>query len=42
MAFAAVIIFVVLLGQAMPTWSSDYISPIFSKIGSLFSSLRGR
>lgn len=42
MAFAAVTIFVVLLGQAMPTWSADYISPIFSKIGSLFSSLRGR
>ena len=42
MALAAVIIFVVLLGQAMPTWTSDYIAPIFTKIGSIFSGLRGR
>ena len=36
MAFAAVLIFVNVLGQAMPTWSSDYFAAVFTKIGSLF------
>ena len=42
MAFASVLIFVVVLGQAMPTWSGEYFSAFFSKIWSLFSSARGR
>ncbi len=42
MSIAAVTIFVVLLGQAMPTYTADYIAPVFSKIGSIFSSIRGR
>jgi hypothetical protein len=42
MSIAAVTVFVVILGQAMPTYTADYISPIFSKIGSIFSGIRGR
>lgn len=42
MAIAAVIVFVVLLGQAMPTYTADIFSGFFSKIGSLFGGLRGR
>ncbi len=41
MAFASVLIFVVLLGQAMPTWSGDYLSAAFTKLWSLFSSAKG-
>ncbi len=41
MSIAAVTVFVVILGQAMPTFTADYISPIFSKIGSIFSGIRG-
>lgn len=42
MAFASVMIFVVILGQAMPTWTADYLSAFFSKIGSLFTGSAGR
>lgn len=41
MAFASVLIFVVLLGQAMPTWSGEYMSAFFSKLWALISSARG-
>jgi hypothetical protein len=41
MAIASVIIFVVLLGQAMPTFTGDYLSAAFSKIASLFTSAKG-
>lgn len=41
MAFASVIIFVVVLGQAMPTWSGEYFSAFFSKIWALFTASRG-
>lgn len=41
MAFASVLIFVVLLGQAMPTWSGEYISMFFAKTWALISAARG-
>lgn len=42
MAIAAVLIFVVILGQAMPTWTADYMTAFFSKIGSIFTGSAGR
>ena len=41
MAIASVVIFVVILGQAMPSYSGDYISAFFSKIVSLFTGAKG-
>lgn len=41
MAIAAVLIFVVILGQAMPTFTSDFFSSIFSKVGSVFKGVKG-
>lgn len=37
LAAAAVVVFVVILGQAMPTYSADIFSSIFSSIGSIFT-----
>lgn len=42
MAIAAVLVFVVILGQAMPTYSADIFSSVFSKIGSIFTGSAGR
>jgi hypothetical protein len=41
MALASVLVFVVLLGQAMPTWTGEYFTAFFSKIWSLLSAARG-
>ena len=41
MALVSVIVFVVLLGQPMPTYTAEYISVALSKIGSLFTSAKG-
>ena len=41
MAMVSVIVFVVLLGQPMPTFTADYFSVAISKIGSLFFSAKG-
>ena len=41
MALVSVIVFVVLLGQPMPTYTAEYFSVVLSKIGSLFTSAKG-
>lgn len=41
MALVSVIVFVVLLGQPMPTYTAEYFSLAISKIGSLFISAKG-
>ena len=41
MAVAAVFVFVVVLGQAMPTYTADYFSAATSKIGSIFKGVKG-
>lgn len=42
MALASVLVFVVLLGQAMPTYTADIMSGFFKNIWSLFSAARGK
>ena len=39
MSLAAVIVFVVILGQAMPTWTGDLFSAVFTKIGSIITGI---
>ena len=41
MALVSVIVFVVLLGQPMPTFTAEHISVAMSKIGALFTSAKG-
>ncbi len=41
MAFASVLIFVTILGQAMPTYTGDIVSGFFSRIWSVIQSVRG-
>ena len=42
MAFASVVIFVSVLGQAMPTYTGDLVSGFFGKIWSVIQSVRGK
>lgn len=42
MAIASVLVFVVVLGQAMPTYTGEYFSGFFQKIWSLTFGLRGK
>jgi hypothetical protein len=41
MACVSVIVFVVLLGQPMPTFTAEYFSTAISTLGSLFTSAKG-
>ena len=41
MAILSVIVFVVLLGQPMPTFTAEYFSIVISKLGSLFTDAKG-
>jgi len=41
MAIVSVIVFVVLLGQPMPTFTAEYFSTAISKLGSLFLGAKG-
>lgn len=41
MAIVSVIVFVVLLGQPMPTFTAEYFSIAISKFGSIFAGLKG-
>ena len=41
MAIVSVIVFVVLLGQPMPTFTAEYFSTAISKLGSLFTGAKG-